>query len=65
LHHQKQRLVLSRVNGFPPVSQVRLYQERYNEAAMEDHMKKAYPPIPEEINKLIEDEEHSLTTEIL
>ncbi|KAG1455686.1 hypothetical protein G6F46_007073 [Rhizopus delemar] len=65
LHHQKQRLVLSRVNGFPPVSQVRLYQERYNEAAMEDHMKKAYPPIPEEINKLIEDEEHSSTTEIL
>ncbi|CAO3659415.1 unnamed protein product [Rhizopus stolonifer] len=57
LHHQKQILVLSRVNAFPPISQVKLYQEKYNETSMEDHVEKAYPPIPPEIMYLLESEQ--------
>ncbi|KAI9259305.1 hypothetical protein BY458DRAFT_534975 [Sporodiniella umbellata] len=53
LHHQKQILVLSRVNAFPPISQVKLYHEKYNETLMEDHIEKNYPPIPPEINYLL------------
>ncbi|KAG0167533.1 hypothetical protein DFQ30_005968 [Apophysomyces sp. BC1015] len=37
LHHQKQQVVLSKVNPFPAVSQVRLYTEVYNEEAMNRH----------------------------
>ncbi|CEI99550.1 hypothetical protein RMCBS344292_13636 [Rhizopus microsporus] len=57
LHHQKQRLVLSKVNPFPPISKVRLYREKYNESLMTEYMEKEYPPIPEEIQMLIEEEE--------
>lgn len=57
LHHQKQRLVLSKVNPFPPISKVRLYREKYNESLMTEYMEKEYPPIPEEIQMLIEQEE--------
>ncbi|KAI7874777.1 uncharacterized protein EV154DRAFT_78518 [Mucor mucedo] len=56
LQHSKQRLVLSKVNAFPPISHVRVHVERYNEAVLEDHMMHAQPPLPEEIQAYIDHE---------
>ncbi|KAI7900741.1 uncharacterized protein BX663DRAFT_544623 [Cokeromyces recurvatus] len=53
IQHQRQRLVLSKLNAFPPISSVRLHVEKYNESLMEDHMIHAQPALPKEIEDLM------------
>ncbi|KAI9487069.1 MAG: hypothetical protein EXX96DRAFT_627751 [Benjaminiella poitrasii] len=49
IQHQRQRLIVSKVNAFPPISAVRLHVEKYNESLMEDHLIHAQPALPKEI----------------
>ncbi|KAI8374387.1 uncharacterized protein BYT42DRAFT_500193 [Radiomyces spectabilis] len=55
LHHQKHRLVLSKVNPFPPVSHIRVHTERYNEELVEAHLDDHQPEIPMEIQQLLDE----------
>ncbi|KAI8057425.1 hypothetical protein BDF21DRAFT_159903 [Thamnidium elegans] len=51
VHHTRQRVVLSKVNAFPPISQVRVYTEVYNDEVIQDHMDHAQPQVPEDIQE--------------
>ncbi|KAI9484808.1 hypothetical protein BDB00DRAFT_853380 [Zychaea mexicana] len=55
LHHQLQQVVLSKVNPFPPISQIRPYVERYNDDAVEEHLKTNQPMLPHDIQAFIEE----------
>ncbi|KAI8083291.1 uncharacterized protein B0P05DRAFT_536811 [Gilbertella persicaria] len=54
LQHQKQRIVLSKVNAFPPISSVRLVVERYNESLIDEHLDQEPHPLPQEIKHIME-----------
>lgn len=56
-------MVFSKVNPFPPVSQVYASQEYFNDDAAEEHLQNAQPPVPPEIEKLIEEADTSLIHE--
>lgn len=46
--------MLSRGTPFPPISNVAARVERYNEAAMEEHLDQTQQPLLPEIKKLME-----------
>lgn len=52
-------MVFSKVNPFPPVSQIHAYQENFNDEAAEEHLKNSQPPIPPEVEQLIEEADAS------
>ncbi|KAI8355552.1 hypothetical protein BD560DRAFT_438080 [Blakeslea trispora] len=54
LQHQKQRIVLSKVNAFPPIASVRFISERYNQSLIEEHLDQEQHLIPEEIKYIME-----------
>ncbi|KAI8145137.1 hypothetical protein BJV82DRAFT_605055 [Fennellomyces sp. T-0311] len=57
LHHQLQQIVLSKMNPFPPVNQIRPYIEYYNDELVDEHMKTNQPPTPRDVLTLIEEPE--------
>lgn len=60
LSNQHQRLVLSKVNPFPPVCHVTPIRERYNEQAIDDYLANHQPAIPDEIMDVIEQDEQEV-----
>ncbi|KAI7881001.1 hypothetical protein K492DRAFT_129431 [Lichtheimia hyalospora FSU 10163] len=56
LHHQQQRLICSKANPFPMISQVRLYQEHYNDDLMQYHLQTDQTEVPKEILDIIEED---------
>ncbi|KAI8642834.1 hypothetical protein BD408DRAFT_343521, partial [Parasitella parasitica] len=53
IQHQRQCIVLSKTNAFPPISNVRAHVEKYNEASVEDHLKETQQTVPNEIMQLM------------
>ncbi|CDS13172.1 hypothetical protein LRAMOSA05350 [Lichtheimia ramosa] len=56
LHHQQQRLICSKTNPFPMISQVRLYKEHYNDDLMQHHLQTDQPEVPKEILDILEED---------
>ncbi|KAI9272978.1 hypothetical protein BDA99DRAFT_432723 [Phascolomyces articulosus] len=57
LHHQLQQVVLSKVNPFPPIWQIKPYVERYNDDLVEEHLKTNQPMMPSDVQALIDEPE--------
>ncbi|KAG2220962.1 hypothetical protein INT45_006495 [Circinella minor] len=62
LHHQLQQVVLSKVNPFPPINQIKPYFERYNDEIVEEHLKTNQPMVPNDVQNLIDEPEDPLVT---
>ncbi|KAI8878751.1 hypothetical protein K501DRAFT_258040 [Backusella circina FSU 941] len=54
VHHQYQRVILSKQDPFRPISKVNIITSRYDEDAMEDHFNNAQPEFPEHLLQLEE-----------